>query len=342
MGINSVAIGTYIEPELVDKIRLNFPKLIVIYEPDILPKPRYKCDHTGPARELSGVELAKWLQVTAGVDAYFDFDWYKPQEMIKRSPGLQWIQATSAGIGGFMKRTGLDLAPITVTTAGGIHAVPLSEFALTGALYFTKSLPQLNRWKGEKHWQRYTTSQLAGKRILIIGLGGIGRKASEIFSALGVDVIGLGRTKDRKKNANVRKVVSREEMKVELPGVDIILVCCPLTDETEGLIGVEEFSMMKTNTILINISRGQVVDQASMIESLKDGRLLGACLDVFDEEPLGKENPLWQMPNVLISPHSASTVDTENSDLVDLFCENLTLIESGREPRNLYLPVRGY
>ena len=342
MEINSVAIGTFIEPELVEKIRLEFPKLHVVYEPKILPAPRYKCDHYAPSRDLSDAEIKKWLEATSGVDAYFDFDWYNPEEMFARNPSLKWIQATSAGIGGFMKRSGLDLAPITVTTAGGIHAIPLSEFALTGALYFTKSFPLINDWKSKKHWERYTTSQLAGKRILIIGLGGIGRKAAETFKGLGLDVIGLGRTKDGSNNPNIRKVITREDLRNELPEIDIILVCCPLTDETEGLIGAKEFSVIKPNTILINISRGQVVEQASMIEALNDGRLLGACLDVFNEEPLPKENPLWSMPNVLISPHSASTVATENAALIDLFCQNLTLIESGQTPKNLYVSKRGY
>jgi len=342
LGINSVAIGTFIEPDLVDKIRAEFPQLQVVYEPDVLPAPRYKCDHSAPSRDLSAAEIKKWLQVTSGVDAYFDFDWYEPDKMFQRNPSLKWIQATSAGIGGFMKRSGLDLAPITVTTAGGIHAIPLSEFALAGALYFTKSFPLINNWKNEKHWERYTTSQLAGKRVLIIGLGGIGRKAAETFKNLGLDVIGLGRTKDRNNQPNIRKVISRENLMEELPEIDIVLVCCPLTEETEGLIGVKEFSVIKRNAILINISRGQVVDQSSMIEALKDGRLLGACLDVFNEEPLPKENPLWAMPNVLISPHSASTVATENAALIDLFCQNLRLIESGQTPKNLYVSKRGY
>ena len=342
MEIQSLAIGTYLEPELIDVINQAIPALDIVYEPDILPPPRYKCDHTAPARNLSESELNKWFTVTSGVDAYFDFDWYKPEEMVQRNPGIQWIQATSAGIGGFMKRTGLDLADITVTTAGGIHAVPLSEFALMGALHFIKSVPLLDRWKKDEHWERYTTTQLAGKRILIVGLGGIGRKVAETFSNLGLDVVGLGRSHARLKNPHINRVITTEELISVLPSVDIIVICCPLTVETEGLIGEEAFAAMKPSTIMINISRGQVVDQECMIKALSDGTLLGACLDVFIEEPLPQGNPLWQMSNVIVSPHSASTVETENRALVELLIQNHALLQSSQTPKNLYVPSRGY
>lgn len=342
LKINSIAIGTYLEPELVNVISQALPNLSIVYEPEILPPPRYKCDHSAPARELTDKELNKWLVATSNVDAYFDFDWYKPSEMIKRNPNVKWIQATSAGIGSFMKRSGLDLEDITVTTAGGIHAIPLTEFALMGALHFIKSVPLLDRWKKDEHWQRYTTRQLAGKRILIVGLGGIGRKMAQTFSDLGMDVVGLGRTRTGSENPHINRLITADQLISVLPSVDLIVVCCPLTTETEGLIGKESFAVMKPETILINISRGQVVDEACMIEALGDGTLLGACLDVFTEEPLPKGNPLWQLPNVIISPHSASTVETENKALVDLFLENLALLESKKIPKNLYVPSRGY
>ena len=111
--------------------------------------------------------------------------------MPERCPRLRWIQATSAGIGGFMQRTGLDASGLTVTTAAGIHAVPLSEFAVMGALHFVKGVPQLRERQRDRHWELYTTRQLAGSATLVVGLGGIGRKVAQSFAALGVDVWGL-------------------------------------------------------------------------------------------------------------------------------------------------------
>lgn len=342
MDIKSIAIGTFLEPDLVEGIMRTFPDLNVVYEPDILPAPRYKCDHSAPARELSNAQLKKWIELTSGVDAYFDFNWYQPEKMVDRNPSLRWIQATSAGIGSFMKRSGLDKTPVIVTTAGGIHAVPLSEFALMGALYFTKSIPLLEKWKGQAHWERYTTSQLAGKKVLIIGLGGIGMKTAETFHKLGLQVIGLSRKPSTGRGSVFEKIISKSDLKAELSRIDIIVICCPLTSETQGMLGIEEFAAMKPETILVNISRGQVVDQDSMIAALGSGTLLGACLDVFNEEPLPSDNILWRMPNVIISPHSASTVASENASLVELFCQNLPLIERGSRPKNLYEAARGY
>ena len=124
-------------------------------------------------------------------DVFFDFDWLDPAGMPRRCPDLKWIQATSAGIGAFMQRTGLDRSGFVVTTAGGIHAVPLAEFALTGVLYFVKGLPVLSRWQAEHHWERYTTRQLSGLRVLVVGLGGIGPPRGDRVAGLGVEVWGL-------------------------------------------------------------------------------------------------------------------------------------------------------
>jgi glyoxylate/hydroxypyruvate reductase A len=192
--VQKIVIGTYLEPELIEQIK-NFDRDVsVFYEPELLPPPRYKCDHTGKPRDLSRAQLQKWLEITSQADVFFDFDWYKPESIVERAPQLQWIQATSAGIGSFMRRTGLDQSPVTVTTAGGIHAIPLAEFSLMGALHFIKGVPLLNQWKSDHHWERFTTRQLSGLRLLVIGLGGIGRKVASTFSGLGVDVWGLGRT----------------------------------------------------------------------------------------------------------------------------------------------------
>ena len=190
----TIVIGSYLEEEHVQRIAAAEAAGRVIYEPELLPVPRYRCDHTGPRRDLSPADLDRWRALGAEAEVYFDFDWLDPGQMPERSPKLRWIQATSAGIGGFMQRTGLDGAGLEVTTAAGVHAVPLAEFALTGALYFVKGLPELRRRQQARHWERYTTRQLAGLRALVVGLGGIGRQVAATFAALGVEVWGLGRT----------------------------------------------------------------------------------------------------------------------------------------------------
>jgi glyoxylate/hydroxypyruvate reductase len=338
----TIVIGSYLEPELVGRIQAAPAAARVIYEPGLLPVPRYQCDHTGLPRQLSAAELGRWRSLTAQADVFFDFDWLDPAGMAGRAPNLRWVQATSAGIGAFMARTGLDRSGLTATTASGIHAVPLAEFAVAGALHFVKGVPELRRRQQARHWERYTTRQLAGQRALVVGLGGIGRQVTATFAALGVQVWGLGRDGGSYDIAGLSRVIGRAELDAALPGTDVLILCCPLTPQTEGLIGRQQLALLPPHAVLVNISRGQVVDQDALTDALADGQLGGACLDVFTHEPLPADSPLWGMDNVLVSPHSASTVGGENSLLTDLFLDNLDRFARGRPLRNRYDPGRGY
>jgi len=337
----TIVIGSFLEKDQVERIEAHSAGR-VIYEPDLLPVPRYPSDHTGKSPDLSAHGRERWKALAATADVFFDFDWYEPATMPQRCPRLRWIQATSAGIGGFMRRTGLDASGVTVTTAAGIHAVPLSEFALMGALHFVKGVPQLRERQRARHWERYTTRQLAGLRVLVIGLGGIGRKVAQSFAALGVDVWGLGRDGQNYEVPAVSRVIYRADLNEALPQVDLLVLACPLTAETEGMIGAEQIGLLKPDAVVVNIARGPVIDQAALTAALRDGRIAGACLDVFAVEPLPSDDPLWGLDNVILSPHSASTVVTENAALVDLFVDNLGRFSAGVPMRNLYDPARGY
>jgi glyoxylate/hydroxypyruvate reductase len=337
----TIAIGSYLEPEQVRRIAAQ-PSVRVLYEPELLPVPRYHSDHSGRRRELSHAELEKWRELSASADVFFDFDWLEPESMPRRCPDLRWIQATSAGIGGFMRRTGLNGSDLIVTTAAGVHAVPLAEFAVAGALYFVKGIPQLRQRQGARHWERYATRQLAGLRSLVVGLGGIGRAVVASFAALGVEVWGLGRDGASHEVAGLVRMITRAQLDAALPEIDVMVLACPLTDETEGMIGARQIGLLRPDAIVVNVARGPVIDQPALTAALSAGRLAGACLDVFAVEPLPPGDPLWALENVLISPHSASTVDTENAALVDLFIDNLDRFRAGSQLRNRYDPLRGY
>jgi glyoxylate/hydroxypyruvate reductase A len=342
MASLTVVIGSFLEVDLVARIAAAQPSATVVYEPELLPVPRYPCDHTGPRRDLPGSELDRWRKLTAAADVFFDFDWLEPAAMPQNAVNLRWIQATSAGIGGFMQRTGLDGSGLAVTTAAGIHAVPLAEFALTGALHFIKGVPELRRRQQARHWQRYTTRQLAGQRVLVAGLGGIGRQVARSFAALGVDVWGLGRDDRDYQVPALSRVIRRADLDGALPQIDVLVLACPLTPQTEGMIGAAQIALLKPDAVVVNIARGQLIDQAALTAALRDGRIGGACLDVFAVEPLPPDDPLWALDNVILSPHSASTVVTENAALTDLFIDNLDRFRRGVPLRNLYDAARGY
>ena len=138
------------------------------------------------------------------------------------------------------------------------------------------------------------------------------------------------------------RVIRRADLDEALPQIDVLVLACPLTPQTEGMIGAAQVALLKPHAVVVNIARGQLIDQAALTGALRDGRIAGACLDVFAVEPLPPDDPLWGLDNVIISPHSASTVVTENAALTDLFIDNLDRFSSGTPLRNLYDPVRGY
>jgi glyoxylate/hydroxypyruvate reductase len=337
-----VLIASPLEPRHVARIEAADSRVSVLYEPGLLPVPRYPADHTGVARELSAAGLGAWAALRRQADVSFDFDWQAPADMVANCPRLRWVQATSAGIGGFLDRTGLAGTRLVFTTAAGVHGAPLAEFALLGLLYFAKGMPALAEAKAARHWQRYAGSQVAGSRALLVGLGGAGRAVARLLAAAGVEVYGAGRPGHRYDVPGVASYVASDQLHQVLPEVDALVLACPLTEQTRGLIGPAELALMRQGSVLVNISRGAVVDEEALVSALRAGHLRGACLDVFATEPLPAGSPLWDMDNVLISPHSASTVSAENRLLTDLFIDNLRRWLAGEPLRNVFDKASGY
>jgi glyoxylate/hydroxypyruvate reductase len=338
----NVLIASPLEAEFAERIAAVDPRIRLLYEPELLPVPRYQCDHTGIKRDLSAAELARWSQLRAAADVSFDFDWQAVDQIPANSPRLRWIQGTSAGIGGLLERTGLIDAPIEFTTAAGVHGVPLAEFALFGLLYFAKGAPVLHDWQARRHWQRHTTRQLRGTRAVLVGLGGVGRQVASLLAAAGIEVIGVGRPGHSYQVPGVSSYADDTELASVLPGADALVLACPLTERTLGLIGRAELEAMPAGSVLVNLSRGQVVDEAALIDLLTSGHIGGACLDVFETEPLPETSPLWALPNVLVSPHSASTVSVENELITELFTDNLRRWLADEPLRNTFDVTAGY
>lgn len=334
-------IASWLEAEHVARIAAE-PGVEVLSAPELLPQPGYTSDHHGEPRTLTAAEDARWQDLLARAEVSFDFDWQDAESLPRRAPKLRWIQATSAGIGAFVQRTGLDRSGIAITTAAGIHAVPLAEFALTGALHFVKRVPQLQRDRRDRRWARSTTGQLSGRRVTIVGVGGMGRNVIRVFDAMGCRVTAVGRAgRDYGLSADIA-VTSTDRLHEILPTTDILVLCCALTPETTGLIDRAALAALPDGAIIVNIARGAVVEESALVEELTRGRLAGAALDVVAEEPLAPDSPLWGLDNVLLSPHSASTVDSENASLTQLFIENLRRYRAGEPLRNRYDAERGY
>jgi phosphoglycerate dehydrogenase-like enzyme len=339
----TVVIASPIEEELVRRIADAEPARVrVIHEPDLLPAPRYVADHDGIPADLTGDDLGRWRGILRRADVLLDFDWLDPASLPMTAPRVRWVQATVSGVGGFLARTGLDRWPVVVTTAAGIHAAPLAEFVVLGLLYFVKRVPDLRAWQASHRWERYTADSLAGRRVMLIGLGHVGRAIATSLSVFGVEVIGMGRGPRAERPDGVTRLIGRDELADALREVDALVLACPYTPETHHLIGAAEIAALPSEAVVVNVARGAVIDEPRLIEALAGGRIAGACLDVVEHEPLSPTSPLWDMPNVLISPHSASTLPAENERIIELFIDNLRRFLDGRPMRNVFQAERGY
>lgn len=345
-GTTVVLITTYIEPEQVERIRAVDDRLDVQFAPELIPAPRYAADHSGAPFSRTDEEEVRWRRMLSGADVLYDFDRALAADLPELAPQVQWIQATSAGIGQFVKRMKYaERMPHTVlTTASGVHARPLGEFCALSILAFARDLPTMMRQQREKRWERFAGTDLEGKTALIFGLGAVGLGAARLVGGLGLETIGVKRTvrEDDPARGAVDELHSGPALPELLPRADFLILAAPHTPETEHVIGKAELALLKPGAVIINVGRGELIDERAMIRALESGELGGAALDVFEEEPLPQDSPLWTMPNVLISPHSASTSDRENERIVDLFCENLRRFLAGEDLLNVLNAERLY
>jgi phosphoglycerate dehydrogenase-like enzyme len=178
--------------------------------------------------------------------------------------------------------------------------------------------------------------------VLVVGLGAIGTATAQAMSALGARVDAVRRASSRPKPAFVDTLAGPERLLNLLPSADVVVVAAPQTGESRGLIGARQLAAMRRDAILVNLSRGRLVDEAALARALADGEIGGAALDVFEQEPLPKESPLWSMDNVLITPHMAGFRPDHWDAVVDLFSENLRRFEAGQELLNVVDKRAGY
>ncbi|MGH2403510.1 MAG: D-2-hydroxyacid dehydrogenase [bacterium] len=337
-----VLIASFLELEYVEQIR-RVGGVRVIYEPALLPRPRYLCDHVGHPLLRTPDEERRWRYYLAEAEVLFDFDYTNLGTLKDLVPKGRWIQGTSTGIGQFVFSTGLIDTPITFTTARGIHAKPLADFVLMAILWFAKDGFRMVRGQTTRQWERYCGRDVRGATVGLVGLGTIGREVARICRAMGMRVIATKRSvSPGAREPDVDALVPLSDLRDLLAESDYLVLAVPHTQETEGLIGRQELEALKRGAVLINVARGVIVDEPALSELLRSGHLGGAALDVFAKEPPAHDNPLWNMPNVLVSPHSASTVETENAQLTALFCENLKRYQSGEPLLNVLDKERLY
>ena len=345
-----LVIATPLEAELVERIAAVSPARVDLrYAPELLPPTRYRGDHRGdPAFRRSAEDEARWSELIAGAEILWDIppDRADGSNPLSDAAGLRWIQTTSSGVGPRVRELGLDERNITITTARGLHAAPLTEFTFMALLMHAKCYAHLRREQEARRWRLYCSDSLAGRTLSIAGMGGIGRQIAATGKVFGMRVNGLVRDESTRTAADfgIDAVFRQSELHAMLQETDALVLCAPETAATRNLLDRAAFEALKPGAVLVNIARGSAVDEAALVSALLSGRLAFAALDVFRTEPLPETSPLWDLENVLVSPHSASTVAEENERLTALFCRNLARFVEGRidDMENRFSIERGY
>jgi phosphoglycerate dehydrogenase-like enzyme len=278
-----------------------------------------------------------------------------------QAPRLRWIQLHFAGLDQALKQPIVQAEDVEVTTASGIHAVQMAEFCLAMMLAFTYKLPRLLQLQAKAEWPKrneevFNPRELRGQTLGIVGYGSVGRELARQADALGMSVLATKRdvmhpaeedqyvepgTGDPSGDIPARLYPSPALISMA-PECDFLVVTAPLTEATRHMVNEDVLRAMKRTAILINVSRGAVVDEAALISALAAGTIAGAALDVFEEEPLPPTSPLWNLDNVIISPHISGNSARYYDKAAALFAENLERYLNKRPLLNRLERKRGY
>lgn len=245
---------------------------------------------------------------------------------IEKFENLKYIQLTSAGL----DRVPMDYVTeheIEIRNARGVYSVPMAEFALAGVLQLYKHLDFFRENQKRHIWEKHRRLlELAGKRVCILGCGSVGTECARRFSAFGCHVTGVATA--GREQPYFDTVIPLAEMEAVLPQADVLVLTVPLTAQTRHLVNTAVLNKLKPGAVLVNIARGAVVDTRALADALRAGQLGGAVLDVFEEEPLGPDSPLWELENVIVAPHNSFVGDGNGRRLTNIILNHLKAVNA--------------
>lgn len=247
------------------------------------------------------------------------------------SPDLRWVQSPGAGVDNPAFKALIDRG-VRLTNASGIHAEPIAQYIFAYVLHWERQIARHQAQQAAKEWKLIVSDDLTRKTLGIVGLGGIGEAAARVANAFGMRVVGTRRTPVE--SPAVDLFLPPEQLHALLTQSDYVVLSVPLTEATLHSIGRAEFEAMRDDAILINVARGDVVDEPALIEALRAGTIRGATLDVTSTEPLPAESPLWTLPNCVLTPHDAGWSPRATERIAALFLDNLGRYIRGEPLRN--------
>jgi len=265
---------------------------------------------------------------------------YHSPEVFAGAPKLKWIQSSAAGLDKILVPELVNRG-LVITNASGIHASAVAECAWALTLTIGRCLHTFERQQRDHVWKWGPLYDMFDGTAGIIGLGGIGRQYARVARAFDMRVIAVD-PHVREKPDTVAELWPMDRLSDLLRQSDVVLVSCPYTPETRYLINRDGLALMKPTAIIVNIARGGIIDEAALIDALKAGKLAGAGLDVTETEPLPADSPLWDTPNLVISPHCGGISSHRMRKLIEFFCENLRRYQAGQPLLNLVDQRKGY
>ena len=249
-----------------------------------------------------------------------------PVELLSKAKNLKWMHSMAAGVERYARNK--QFPPnLLLTKSKGTYGPIMAEYVVGYLLAITQNMGKIFKDKEKKRWEPFLVDSIRTKVVGIMGLGSVGATIAHRVHLMGVEVIGL--EEEEKSLPYVTREYSVEEMEEFLNRSDFVVVAIPLTDYTEGILGEKEFAMMKKGAYLVNVSRGPLVQEKALLKALKEGPIAGAILDVFQEEPLPENHPLWNMDNVILTPHISGPAITDA--IAKVFLRNLQKFEEGKK-----------
>jgi len=279
--------------------------------------------------------------------------WLVKTEPIVTGPKVKWVQFTGAGLDAALDDSEIP-DDVVVTNASGVAAIPMAEYVVTMMLTFVRKLPDLAWKQDEGEWHpSFMFDELAGKTVAILGYGSIGREVARLCHTFGMRVLACKKNpgyapdrgwciKGRGDYAGTipERIIGPLDLQEIVAEADFFVICAPLTKDTRNMVNWNVLSVMKSNAYLVNVGRGAIVDEQSLAYFLDEGRIAGAALDVFMQEPLPEDSPLWEM--AIISPHCSGNTPRYSERLTELFCANLELYLKGQALWNVVDREKGY
>lgn len=270
-----------------------------------------------------------------GADVLLLWDFFSPavRQVWERCGSLKWIHIVAAGVDSLLFDE-LVKSEVVVTNSRGIFDRPIAEFVLGQILSLAKDSPASFAYQRERVWEHRETDRIEGASALIVGAGAIGREIARLLTAVGMQVSGAGRAA-RTGDADFATVHASSDLAEVVSDIDYLVLAAPLTDATRGLVAERVLSAVKPGLRLINVGRGELLDTGALVTQLRNGRVAGAALDVFDSEPLSADHPLWTMRNVIITPHMSGDARGWRDRLAELFVTNFHRYTAGRPLLNV-------